>query len=143
MSAHATGRLYTPEMLSLAMTLGETPPKPELPCHGFARSSTCGGSLAIDVSLVDGRVADLGMLVQACAVGQASAAVFAQWVAGRPVSEVLTAESTVQHWLDGSGPVPASPDLAVVRAARDFPARHGAIVLPWRAFADALCNAGG
>lgn len=143
MTAQTTGRLYTPEMLSLAMTLGETPPKPDLPLHGFARSSTCGGTLAIDLSLGDGRIADIGMLVQACAVGQASAAVFANWVVGRSLSEVTTADSSVQSWLDGEGPVPSSPDLAVIQSARDFPGRHGAIVLPWRAFTDALCKAGG
>ena len=143
MTTHVTGRLYTPEMLSLAVTLGETPPRPDLPLHGYARSSTCGGTLAIDLSLSDGRVADLGMLVQACAIGQASAAVFAKWAAGRSSSEVTMAGRAVQSWLDGDAPVPVSPDLAVIHSARDFPGRHGAVVLPWRAFADALCKAGG
>ena len=31
-----------------------------------------------------------------------------------------------------------APELEAIAAARDFPGRHGAILLPWRAALDAL-----
>jgi len=41
-------------------------------------------------------------------------------------------------WLGGAGQMPDWPGLAAIAAARDYPARHGAILLPWRAALDAL-----
>ena len=140
MTAVSSGQLYTPEMLSLATHLADTPPQPDLPLGGTARSTTCGGVLTLDLRMTDGRVSDLGMLVQACAVGQASAALFAKWASGKSPAQITASQEDVAQWLAGNGPVPASPDLSPIAAAQAFSGRHGAIVLPWRAFADALCN---
>ena len=143
MTARPAGKLYTPEMLHLATQLAEFPPRPELPLHGEARSATCGSKLALDLEIANDEISASGLLVQACAVGQASAALFAQWIDRRPVSEVTVAGEAVERWLAGDGRLPECIDLAPIAAARDYPGRHGAILLPWRAFSDALCNAHG
>ena len=41
-------------------------------------------------------------------------------------------------WLAGGGTMPDWPGLDRLSAAREFPARHGAIMLPWNAALDAL-----
>ena len=46
----------------------------------------------------------------------------------------------LEAWLAGDGPVPGWPDLALVEPARAHPARHGAMLLPWKAALAALSS---
>jgi NifU-like protein involved in Fe-S cluster formation len=139
----AAQRLYTPELLALAVELAEYPPLDAAPAHGEARSPTCGSTLAMDLALDDGgRIARLGLRVRACAVGQASAAIFARHAPGRDLASLRDTLAGLEAWLDDEGrPMPDWPDLALVEPARAYPARHGAILLPWRAAAAALSSA--
>jgi len=132
-------KLYTPELLALAVALADYPPDLSLPLHGHARSKSCGSTLAVDLAVDgEGRIAALGLQVRACAVGQASAAIFARDAAGRALDDIATAHAALTAWLAGSGELPVWPGLATIAAARAFPARHGAIMLPWTAARDAL-----
>jgi NifU-like protein involved in Fe-S cluster formation len=138
----AAQRLYTPELLALAVELAEFPPLEAATAHGEARSPTCGSTLALDLALDgEGRIARVGMRVRACAVGQASAAIFARHAAGRDLDELRGALARLEAWLDGEGPAPEWPDLELVAPARGFPARHGAMLLPWKAATTALSSA--
>lgn len=135
-------RLYTPELLALAVELAEYAPLEIATARGDARSSTCGSTLAMDLALDDtGKIARLGMRVRACAVGQASAALFARHATGRDLTEIDDALARLEAWLDDEGPAPDWPDLALIEPARAYPARHGAILLPWKAAAAALSSA--
>jgi NifU-like protein involved in Fe-S cluster formation len=137
----AAQRLYTPELLALAVELSEYPPLETAPAHAEARSPTCGSTLAIDLALDgDGRIARLGMRVRACAVGQAAAAIFARHAPGRDDAEIRAALERLEAWLGDEGPAPEWPDLALVAPARAYPARHGAMLLPWKAAAAALSS---
>lgn len=134
-------RLYTPEMLAAAVELANVPPQPEAPLHGSARSTTCGSTLDIDIALEErGRIADLGMKVRACAVGQASAAIFARHAGGKNDADIARALQQFSAWLEGNGPEPDWPDLSLIAAARDYPGRHGAMLLPWKAAQAALSS---
>ncbi len=136
-----SSKLYTSEMLALATGLAAYPRLPDAALHGSARSDTCGGSLAIDVQMADGTIASVGLMVQACAVGQASAALFADWVIGKSAADTACAHTSVVDWLAGNAPLPSAPDLSAIAIARDYPARHGAILLPWKALENALPDA--
>lgn len=138
----AAQRLYTPELLALAVELADYPPLEAATAHGEARSATCGSTLAMDLALDEhGRIARLGMRVRACAVGQASAAIFARHALGRDLAALSGALARFEAWLDDEGPAPDWPDLALVAPARAYPARHGAMLLPWKAAAAALSSA--
>jgi hypothetical protein len=50
--------------------------------------------------------------------------------------------AALTEWLAGAGDLPGWPGLAAIAPARAFPARHGAIMLPWTAARDALSTAG-
>jgi NifU-like protein involved in Fe-S cluster formation len=137
----AADKLYTPELLALAVSLAEYPADPTLPLHGQARSKTCGSTLAADVAVDDeGRIERLGLRVRACAVGQASAAIFARAAPGRSLPDIEAARAALIAWLAGTGNLPDWPGLAAIAPAREFPARHGAIMLPWTAARDALSS---
>lgn len=135
-------RLYTPELLALTVELTRVPPLEEATARGEARSATCGSTLAMDIALDDGeRIERIGMRVRACAVGQAAAAIFARHAVGRNVGDLADALIALDRWLAGEGGMPGWPDLAIIAPARDYPARHGAMLLPWKAAAAALSSA--
>lgn len=135
-------RLYTPELLALAVELAGVPPLETAEARGEARSPTCGSTLAMDLVLDrNGRIERLGMRVRACAVGQAAAAIFARHAAGRDMAGIGEALEGLESWLSGSGAAPAWPDLCLIAPARAYPARHGALLLPWKAALAALSTA--
>jgi NifU-like protein involved in Fe-S cluster formation len=137
----AAQRLYTPELLALAVELADYPPLETARARAEARSPTCGSTLALDLGLDhDEHIVRLGMRVRACAVGQASAAIFARHAAGRDLANVRDALERLEAWLGDEGPAPDWPDLDLVAPARAYPARHGAMLLPWRAAFTALSS---
>src|SRR5690606_27462852 len=122
------------ELLALAVDLARWPRLREAPLSGDARSPTCGSTLAMDLALArNGRIAGLGMAVRACAVGQASAAIFARHAEGLSEAEVAETLQQVEAWLTDGGTRPDWPQIQLIERAREYPARHGAILLPWKA----------
>ncbi len=135
-------RLYTPELLGWTMKLAEYRQVDGLPLTGEARSKSCGSTLAINLEVDPaGNIGPMGMRVSACAVGQASAAIFAASAPGRSPEDIEASLAAMEAWLAGSGDMPDWPDLQVIAPARDYPARHGAMLLPWKAALDALSKA--
>ena len=135
-------RLYTPELLALTLELAQWPAMENLPLHGEARAPTCGSTLALDLALDDsGRVETLGLRVRACAVGQAAAALFARHAKGCDLAMLQNEQDRIEGWLDGEAPLPEWPGLSMLEPARHYTARHGAIMLPWKAAIAALSSA--
>lgn len=138
----SVAKLYTPELLALTVELANWPPMENLPLHGSARSTTCGSTLALDLALdSSGQIETLGLRVRACAVGQAAAAIFARHAAGHDLAAVALVHDRIEGWLEGEAPIADWPGLALLAPAREFPARHGVILLPWRAAIVALSSA--
>ena len=143
MTAAARGGavLYTPDLLALAVSLGELPFDPLMPLIGEARSRTCGSTLRLSLALdQEGRIGQVGVRASACAVGQAAAALFAKGASGRSASDLAAARAEIAAWLAHDAPLPAWPGLAVLEPARAHPGRHGAILLAWDAALAALSN---
>lgn len=135
----STTVLYTPEVLGLAVRLAAHGWDDELPFTAEARSPSCGSTIALGLSLDgQGKVAKLGIRSQACAIGQAAAAIFADAATGRSRTELAEAGKSVADWLNGSAPLPDWPGLSQIATVRDYPARHGAVMLPWKAALAAL-----
>jgi len=135
----SVAKLYTPELLGLTVELAAWPPMENLPLHGQARSPTCGSTLELDLALdEDGAIDTLGLRVRACAVGQAAAAIFARHATGQDMAAITSAHDRIEGWLDAEAPIADWPDLGLLAAAREFPGRHGAILLPWKAAIAAL-----
>jgi NifU-like protein involved in Fe-S cluster formation len=106
-------------------------------------SKLCGSRVTVDVVLDrEGRIAALGQEVKACALGQASAALMASEAVGRTREDLAEARDALAAYLSGEQDKPGDwPGLAVFAAARAFPARHGAILLPFEAAAAAVREA--
>lgn len=130
----ATITLYTPDVLALAVELAGYPLTDDLPLRADARSTSCGSTIVLGIAIdADGTIGRIGVRSQACAIGQASAAIFAQGVRGRTGAEIHRTGRAVAAWLAGQGALPDWPGLSAIAAARDYPSRHGAVMLPWNA----------
>ena len=137
-------RLYTPELLGLAVRLAHYPHDDTLALQGAARSPSCGSTLAMGLSLDEaGKIVRIGMKVHACAVGQAAAAIFADAAAGQDAAAIRETLAALELWLGGEGTMPHWPGLSAIEPAHAYPARHGAMLLPWKAAAQALSKPGG
>jgi NifU-like protein involved in Fe-S cluster formation len=126
--------LYTPEVLALATGLADYRLDDVMTQRAEARSRSCGSSLTLGLLFDDaGRIARVGLRSQACAIGQASAAIFAQAATGRSAEDIGATAAGVTRWLAGEGALPDWPGIETIAAARDYPGRHGALMLPWTA----------
>lgn len=99
-----SGNLYTREVLALATGLSQWPLDPDLPLSGAARSPTCGSAIALSLATDQaGAIAKIGLKAQACAIGQASAAIFAAAAAGRDADNLGAALGAIRSWLKDGG----------------------------------------
>jgi len=132
--------LYTVEILRLAASIPHLAPLKSSDGRSELRSPTCGSRVTVQVKLgEDGRVAGLGQQVEACAFGQASAALMGSHAIGREESEVREALAEFAAWLDGERDDPGAwPGLDLLAPARSRRARHGAMLLPFRALLAAI-----
>ena len=138
-----TEPLYTRDILRLAASIPHLGRLPEPDASVAKRAPVCGSHVIVDLVLDNtGRVAALGQEVKACAFGQASAALMGQHVIGRTPDELAEARDTLAAWLAGTGEDPGAwPGLDVLVPARRLSARHGAILLPFQAAAEAAALA--
>ena len=132
--------LYTTEILRLAASLHEPHPLEREDGRAELRSPTCGSRISLTVQLDrDRRVERLSIEVHACAFGQASAALVERHSRGRTHNEVSEAMLGLSRWLSDEHAESAFwPGVTALAPARTRTARHGAILLPFRALLAAM-----
>ena len=135
-----TAALYTTEILRLAASIPEPARLDRVDATAEERSPTCGSRIRLEVQIdPERRVAAMTQAVEACAFGQASAALLAAHAQGRGYEEVSAALVKLSAWLAGERRDPGDwPGLIVLDPARSRPGRHGAILLPFKALLCAL-----
>ena len=138
-----SGVLYTREILRLAVSIPHQHRLDQPGGSAEQRSRACGSKVTADVMVGDdGLLRDLGLEINACALGQASAAILAAQAIGKTVSEIESAKSRLAAFLEGSTDSPGAwPDMDKLIAARDHKGRHAAILLPYDAVIAALADA--
>ena len=128
------GSLYSTDVLSLASTLENG--------HLFAPDGTarklsklCGSEVEIDVAMDGDRVADAAIRIEACALGQASAALLLEQIRGATLDELVAARDALRAMLKEDGPAPTGrfARLALLEGVRAYPARHQSTLLAWEA----------
>lgn len=134
-----TAPLYNTALLKLAATIPHTVRLAAPDATAEKRSPVCGSRVTVDVKLDQtGRVAALGQLVRACALGQASASLMGAHAIGRRPAELSAARDALTQWLAGARDDPGGwPGLEVLAPARDYSARHPSIRLAFEAVAEA------
>lgn len=131
--------VYSRDILRLATRLAAYPPLAAPLGVGEARATPCGSRMTLTLALQDGQVTEAGAQVQACALGQASAAVLLAGLPGLGSEDVAARRERFRDYLQGEGE--ADGEFELFRAARPLTARHGAILLPYDAALAALEDA--
>ena len=132
--------LYTTDILRLAASLSEPRELEREDGKAELRSPTCGSHVTVAVQLDDERRVELvSQQVHACAFGQASAALVERHSKGRTHDEVSQAMLALSRWLASDDEQEAGwPGIGALAPARQRSARHGAILLPFRALLAAI-----
>ena len=133
--------LYNTQILRLAASIPHHERLADPMGSSEKRSPICGSRVTVDVNLADGRVAEVGMLVRACALGQASSSLLAANILSKTPIELAAARDQLTSWLAGEGPTPDWPDLDIFTPALTVIARHPSIRLAFEAAAEAAAIA--
>jgi NifU-like protein involved in Fe-S cluster formation len=134
--------LYNSEILRLAATIPHHDRLPDPMGSSEKRSPVCGSRVTVDVNLDDtGRVSAVGLLVRACALGQASSSLLGASVIGKSPEELAAARDALTAWLAGEGPLPGWPGFELFTPALPHTARHASIRLAFEAAAEAAESA--
>lgn len=136
-------KLYSGRILALAADIPHLDRLDNPHATVKKRSPLCGSTVTVDVKLKDGRIAEFGQDVKACALGQASAAVVGGAIIGATRAQVETGRDQLKAMLKENGPVPDAPfdGLEVLMPARDYKNRHASILLTLEATAEAMAKA--
>lgn len=134
-----TQQLYSLEILRLATSLPHNDTLDATQGSATCRSPICGSEMTADVAIDGARhIAAVAIRANACALGQASAAVLRNKAVGQNAAQIRTVCDSLKAALqNGSGDL-VWPELEPFRYASDFPARHGAILLPFDTLIAAL-----
>ncbi|MHA4835565.1 iron-sulfur cluster assembly scaffold protein [Sphingopyxis sp. MSC1_008] len=131
--------LYNRDILALAVATAEYLPIADARHRVSKRAPLCGSAIILDLDTDDaGRVTRVGMHVEACALGQASAALLARHAPGLDLAELRAARDGIASWFAGADAQPDWPGFDLLAPAQGYPARHGAILLPFDAAIAAL-----
>lgn len=135
--------LYSNRILEIAGAARQMP-RLDAP-DGTARkvSRVCGSAIEVDIKLDAGKVVAYGATVNACALGQTSAAIVAEHIVGSTPEELHALRETMTAMLKADGPPPVGrwDDLKYLEPVRGFPARHASTLLVFDAVAEALDKA--
>jgi len=135
-----SGALYSLDVLRMAAGVANYPPLADAPLHAERRSPTCGSRMTVTLALDEaGKVAAVGLDARACALGQAAATIFARHVVGLDRGAIAAAGEAWRAYLAGeSDALPEWPELALLAAGRDYPARHPSMRLAFETALAAL-----
>lgn len=134
--------LYNKDILRLAASIPHHARLTDAQASVERRSPTCGSRVTADVRMDGGRIADIGLDVKACALGQASASLMARHAVGLTTGELAEARDRLTAYLAGeSDDLDFWPGIEVLAPARGYPARHPSIRLGFEAMAEAARQA--
>lgn len=136
-------KLYSDRILALAADIPRAARLEAPDATVKKRSPLCGSTVTVDLVMRDGRVAEYGQDVKACALGQAAASVVGGAIIGCTAEEIAAARDSLNAMLKSDGPTPAAPfdGLEVLRPAANYKNRHASILLSLEAAAEAAQEA--
>jgi NifU-like protein involved in Fe-S cluster formation len=131
--------LYSSRILALAANMPRAGRLAAPQASAEKVAKLCGSRIIVDLVLTDGLVSDFAQEVQACALGQASAAILGANIIGATADEIRQARDGLRAMLKEAGSAPEGrfADLGVLAPVRDYPARHASTLLAFEAALEA------
>jgi NifU-like protein involved in Fe-S cluster formation len=127
--------LYNKDILRLASSLVPDDRLSQPDGSAQVHSKLCGSKITADIAVDEtGIISAIALRANACAIGQASAAIVRMHAIGETASSLSQIRQQMADFLQGEAPMPNGwPELSLLKVARDFPARHAALLLPYDA----------
>jgi len=134
--------LYSSRILALAANMPRAGRLTAPQASAEKVAKLCGSRIVVDLVLTDGLVSDFAQEVQACALGQASAAILGANILGATVDDIRQARDALRAMLKEAGPAPVGrfADLGVLAPVKDYPARHASTLLAFEAALEAAAK---
>ena len=103
-------------------------------------SKLCGSWLEIDIKMDGDKVGEAALRVQACPLGQASAAILKDAIQGATLKELRDARDALRAMLkeDGEAPIGRFEKLKLLKGVKAYPARHTSTLLAFEAAVEAI-----
>jgi nitrogen fixation NifU-like protein len=101
----------------------------------------CGDRVSIDLTLHDGKVAEIAHRVRGCALCEASASAIASHAVGADAAQLSAAMDSAAAIIAGTTDEGVWPELAVFRPVRAHKSRHRCVMLPFEALMKAIVQA--
>jgi NifU-like protein involved in Fe-S cluster formation len=130
--------LYNSDILTLSAGLVNTR-LPDSDASVRKVSKLCGSWVEIDLKMENNLVSDYALRVQACALGQASAAILKAALVGASLKQIRQARKALEAMLKDGGAPPRGrfSKLKLLSGVAQYPARHTSVLLAFRAAEDA------
>ena len=109
------------------------------------QNPTCGDHIRLTAKLADGRISDLVVDCNGCAICTASASIMAGRCHGATPADVKAFSARFLDMMRGGADITDEElgDLAAFRGVRKFPIRVKCATMPWHAIESALDRLGG
>lgn len=133
--------LYSDALLDAAAAIPERTGLADADAAARRTSKVCGSEVGVALKMHDGVVADIGLDVKACALGQAAASILARHIRGASPAELRRVRDEMLAMLKAGGPPPSGDrwaELVKLAPIKDYPARHASTMLVFEAVVDCL-----
>ncbi|MGC6476429.1 MAG: iron-sulfur cluster assembly scaffold protein [Parvibaculales bacterium] len=141
--------LYNKRILELTATISRIGRLQDADAEAVAVSKLCGSKISVTLKLQNGVVTDFAHEVEACALGQASAAVMAREIIGASADELREVGAQMRAMLRQNADSPTDSErggrwgaLEVLSPVRDFKNRQASVLLTFDAVEDCLNQLG-
>ena len=136
----ALSDLYQEELLAYASAVEQFSRLQKPTGTGTAVSRSCGSRVTVDLMLLEDVISDIGLDVDACALGSASSAIVAEKAAGKTLDEISSLGQSIWCMLRDGGAIPTGDweTFKFLAPAKVLENRHQSICLIF----DAIKKAG-
>ncbi len=123
--------IYTKTILQFASNIPHAERLEKADVSITKRTAVCGSSITVDLNIKNGKIANMGLDVKACALGQASAAIFSKNAIGLNLKDVQKLKTELISFLKTGNFQIKKPfeDYKYLEPARLVPYRHDSILL--------------
>ena len=102
----ALSDLYQEELLAYASAVEQFSRLQKPTGTGTAVSRSCGSRVTVDLMLLEDVISDIGLDVDACALGSASSAIVAEKAVGKTLDEISSLGQSIWCMLRDGGAIP-------------------------------------
>ena len=132
--------IYSPELLEISANISRTQRLKEPDATSSVNSKLCGSKITVDLCVKDNVITDFGQDIEACLLGQSSAAIVAENIIGIPTSEIQQVGDQMRNMLKNGDPAPEGKweKLGLLKNVQHFRARHASTLLVFDALDKAI-----